>query len=152
MKKSFVFVICMLLLVQFILPVSATAATDNDLIYREETILENGLTVVDEIYANKLSRASVITGERKKTIKSGDTTLGIIAFQATFRYDGSNVAVVSKTVTQSDAYEGYSYKQNSFTSSGGTVTLEGKLTKLLIFNQAFTMSLMCDINGNLSAA
>ena len=150
MKRLFIFVICILLLVPFILPVTAT--TENDLIYREETVLENGLTVIDEIYADKLSRASVITGERKSTLKRGDTTLGIIAFQATFRYDGSNVALVSKTVTQTDTYEGYSYKQNSFTSSGGTVTLDGKLTKLLVINISFTMSLTCDVNGNLSAA
>lgn len=42
-------------------------------------------------------------------------------------------------------------KQTSFTSSGGTVTLEGKLTKLLILNDPFTMTLTCDKNGNISA-
>lgn len=148
MKKVLVITLCVLLLTQVIFSVSAT--TQTDLIYREETILENGFTVVDEIFANRRSRATEVDATRRITIKSGDTVIGIIAFDAIFRYDGSSVSVISKTVTQTDTYEGYNYKQNSFTSSGGTVTLEGKLTKLLIFNHSFTMSLTCDENGNLS--
>lgn len=150
MKKALVIILCALLLSQGIFSVSATEQTD--LVYHEETVLENGITVIDEIRANRQSRSTEVVAERTRTIKSGDTVLSVIAFEATFRYDGSAVAVVSKTVTRADAYEGYIYKQQSFTSSGSTVTLQGKLTKLLIFNHSFTMSLTCDKNGNLSAA
>lgn len=148
MKKAFILILCMLLLTQGIL--FASAEESPTLLYHQETVLENGLTIVDEVYEFSSRRSTDKVGTRRTTIQSGDTVLGVIAFQAVFRYDGSTVSVVSKTVTQTDTYEGYSYKQSSFTSSGGTVTLEGKLTKLLIFNHKFTMSLTCDVNGNLS--
>ena len=76
--------------------------------------------------------------------------IGVIAMKGTFRYDGSTVSVASKSVTQTDTYEGWSYKQNSFTSSGGTVTLDAKLTKLIFLNIPFTMMLSCDKDGNIS--
>ena len=154
MKKAFALALCLLLLVQGILPASgaalSTAEPAGTLLYRQETVLENGLTLIDEVYEYVQGRATDKTGRRTATVKNGDTVLGVIAFEAVFRYDGSAVSVVSKTVTRTDTYEGYSYKQSSFTSSGGTVTLAGKLTKLLIFNHSFTMSLTCDVNGNLS--
>lgn len=96
------------------------------------------------------ARASQKTATRKATLTKDDVTIGVIAFKATFRYDGSTVSVVSKSVTQTDTYDGWSYTQNSFTSSGGTVTLDAKLTKLLIVNYPFILSLTCDKNGTLS--
>ena len=77
-------------------------------------------------------------------------TIGIIAFQATFSYNGDSAYVTSKAVIQTDTYDGWSYKQTSFITTGNTVTLEGKLTKLLILNDPFTMSLTCDKDGNIS--
>lgn len=156
MKKAIVFALCALLGLQGIVSVSASsfteasAANPSSLLCREETVLDNGLTVVDEILEYSIARSTDKLGERRLTIKSGDNVIGIIAFQAVFRYDGSTVSVVSKTVTQTDTYRGYNYKQQSFTSSGGSVTLEGKLTKLLVINHSFTMTLNCDKNGNLS--
>jgi hypothetical protein len=126
------------------------AAEQTEIIYCEETVLENGLVIRDEIIVTTNARATDKTATRRQTFKQGDTVIAIIAFQATFRYTGSTVSVVSKSVTQTDTYEGYSYKQVSFASSGGTVTLDGKLTKLLLIQQSFTMSLTCDKNGNLS--
>ena len=76
--------------------------------------------------------------------------MAIIAFSATYRYDGSSVSVISKTVIQTDVYNGWTFTQKSFTSSGGTVTLTGKLSKWLIFNNSISMSMTCDKNGNIS--
>ena len=118
--------------------------------HRVERILGDGLTVIDEITVYSQARSTDKRAERKATIKDGDTVIAIIAFEAVFRYDGSSVSVVSKTVTQTNTYEGWSYKQKSFTSSGGTVTLNAKLTKLLIFNNSFTFTLSCDRSGNIS--
>ena len=64
----------------------------------------------------------------------------------------SGVSAVSKAVTQTDTYGGWKYKQQSFTSSGGTFTLEAKLTKLLIYNNPLTMRLSCDTDGNITIA
>lgn len=148
MKKILSLVICFVLLASVLSPVYATE--QSEIIYSEEVILEDGTIVKDEIIVTSHARSTDKTATRRRTLKDGDTVIGIIAFQATFRYDGSTVSVVSKSVTQTDTYEGYSYNQTSFTSSGGTVTLEGKLTKLLIFSTSFSMSLTCDKNGNLS--
>lgn len=119
-------------------------------IYHNEEILSNGFAVIDEIIDLTLARATDKTVARTKTIKDGDTIVAIITIQATFRHDGSSASVISKSVTQSDTYDGWSYVQNSFTSSGGTVTLDAKITKWIIFNTSFTMTLSCDKNGNIS--
>lgn len=148
MKRLLTICICAILLVSMVF--SAYAAEQPQEEYGEERVLGNGLTVIDEITVYPQSRSTDKQAERKRTLKDGDTVIAVIAFEAVFRYDGSTVSVVSKTVTQTDTYSGWSYKQNSFTSSGGTVTLDAKLTKLLIFNNSFTMTLSCDKNGNIS--
>lgn len=143
--------LCILLVLS--LAISASAEVDNGdiVIFTEETIMEGGLTVVDEVIEHTQTRASAKNYTRRKSFYDGDTLIATIAFTATFHYDGSTVSVASKSVTQTDTYEGWSYKQDSFTSSGGTVTLSGKLTKWLIFNSSFSMGLVCDVNGNISA-
>lgn len=148
MKHLLTICICAILLVSMVFPASATEQPPEE--YGVERVLGNGLTVIDEITIYSQARSTDKRVERKGTIKDGDTVIGVIAFESVFRYDGSTVSVVSKTVTQTDTYAGWSYKQKSFTTSGGTVTLDAKLTKLLIFNIAFTFTLSCDKNGNIS--
>ena len=148
MKRLLTLCICAILLVSMVFPASAAEQPYEK--FSEERTSENGLTVIDEITVYPQSRSTDKRAERKRTLKDGDTVIGVIAFEAVFRYDGSTVSVVSKTVTQTDTYAGWSYKQKSFTSSGGTVTLDAKLTKLLIFNISFTMTLSCDKYGNIS--
>lgn len=139
--------LCVLFLLS--LPINAFAEVNDSgtVIFSEITALEDGLTVVDEIIEHPQGRYYT----RRKLIYDGDTLIAVIAFTATFRYDGSAVSVVSKSVTQTDTYESWSYKQDSFTSSGGTVTLSGRLTKWLIFNTSFSMGLVCDVNGNITS-
>ena len=148
MKRLLTVCICAVLFVCMVFPASAAEQQPEE--YQAERVLGNGLTVIDEITIYPMARSTDKRAERKATIKDGDTVIAIIAFEAVFRCDGSTVSVVSKTVTQTDTYSGWSYKQKSFTSSGGTVTLDAKLTKLLIFNNSFTMTLSCDKNGNIS--
>lgn len=148
MKKLLSIIICIILFASLSIP--TYAAEQAEVIYCEETVLEDGTVIKDEIIVTTNARATEKTATRRKTFSQNDETIAIIAFKATFRYDGSTVSVVSKSVTQTDTYDGWSYTQNSFTSSGGTVTLSGKLTKLLILNKSFSFSLTCDKNGNLS--
>lgn len=148
MKRVFTLLICFLLLIPAIIPISASEMSNT--VDRNTIVLDNGITLHNEVIITSTSRSTDKTATRRMTISQDGVTLGIIAFQATFRYDGSTVSVVSKAVTQTDTYEGWSYKQNSFTSSGGTVTLDAKLTKWLILNTSFTMTLTCDKNGNIS--
>ena len=151
MKKLFALLTCFCIFFSLLPAVSAASNNERTVVFSETTTLADGLTVVDELidYPQQ-ARASVRTSERRKSIYDGDTLIAVIAFKASFSYDGSSVSVLSKTVTQTDTYESWTYSQESFTSSGGTVTLAGKLKKWLIFSNSFTMSLTCDVNGNTS--
>lgn len=148
MKKTFILIVCFALLLG-ITP-SIHAAGTSEVVYTNEYTLENGLTVQDEVTIYTAVRASDKTASYKRSFYDGDTLVAYIVLQATFAYDGSSVSVVSKSVTQSDTYDGWSYVQNSLTSSGGTVTLNAKLTKWIILNTSFTMTLSCDKDGNIS--
>lgn len=148
MKKILSIIICIILFASMSIP--TYAAEQTEVIYCKETVLEDGTVIKDEIIVTTNARASQKTATRRATLSKDDVTIGVIAFKATFRYDGSTVSVVSKSVTQTDTYEGWNYSQNSFTSSGGTVTLDAKLTKLLVVDYPFILSLTCDKNGNLS--
>lgn len=145
MRKCIVIALCVLLLISA-MPVYAAEPAPAG-----ETAPADGITCVTElIVENQNARSAERTATRRDTFYDGDTVIAVIAFQATFRFDGNSVNVIAMSVTETDTYEGWSYKQTSFTSSGGTVTLEGKLTKWLIFNSAFTMSMTCDKNGTIS--
>ena len=148
MKKLSLLLFVIILFASFSFPAYATE--NSQVIYVNETTLENGLTIITEITENGVPRSTDKAYSNTKTIKDGDTIVAIIQISATFRYDGSSVSVIAKGVTRADTYDGWSYVQNSFTSSGGTVTLDAKITKWLIFNTPFTMTLSCDKNGNIS--
>lgn len=145
MKKIFAFILCLLLLGASI----PAYATDN--YEATTTVLENGLRVVDEITVETNARSTDKSATHTKSFYREDKLIAVISFKATFRYDGSSVIVIYRSVTQTDTYNGWSYTQESFTDSGGTVTLTGKLKYLLIFSTTtFTMSMTCDANGNIS--
>lgn len=148
MKRILAMILCLATVILLAAP--AYAADQSEVTYCEETVLEDGTVVKDEIIVYSQARSTGKTATRKRTFTKNDTVIAIIAFQATFRYDGSTVSVVSRCVTQTDTYEGWSYTQTSFMTSASTVTLEGKLTKLLNLSQSFSMSMSCDKNGNLS--
>ncbi len=87
---------------------------------------------------------------REKKYYDNGTLIGEIALTVTFCYDGSMVSVVSKSISKCETYDGWSFKQSSFSSSGGTVTLTGNLNKLLVLSTNVNISLTCDKNGNYS--
>lgn len=150
MRRLLCFIFCLIISLNLIGPAFAADSTQGTIIRYQETDLGDGITVVDEIIDYSSARSTDKTYAHVKTIKNDGTTIGTIAIRGTFRYDGTTVSVVSKSVTQTDTYDGWSYKQNSFTSSSGTITLDAKLTKLLVLNISFTMTLSCDKNGNIS--
>lgn len=137
------------LVLAFVMAIPAHAADTNT---APTAISGNNLRIVDRVtIESPNTRSNDTTATRTKTFYNGDTLIAEISFKTTFRYDGSSVSGVSKSVTQTDTYGGWSYKEESFTSSSGTVTLTGKLKYLLIFNPTtFTMSMTCDANGNIS--
>lgn len=148
--KRFATILLAFVLVSALFTPALAAEENTQVIAVQETALENGITVVDEILESAQSRSTDKSYTRKRSFYDGDTLIAVIAFDAVFRYDGSTVSVVSKSVTQTDTYDSWNYSQTSFTSSGGTVTLSGKLTKWLVFNNSFSMGMTCDANGNIS--
>lgn len=148
MKRIVAFVICLIALVASVPP--SQAISSSQIIMHEEANLENGITCIDEIIVDHTARSTDKQGRRVKTFLYDDTVIAQIEITVVFRYDGSTVSVISKSVTQKSTYDGWSYNQTSFTSSGGTATLKFKLSKWLILNNSYTMSLTCDKNGNLS--
>lgn len=148
MKRIFSAALCFLLIGTLIVPVSALET--NTVIYHQETDCGNGVTMVDEVIEHSQIRSSTKGYTRTKTIRYDGIIIGKIAVYGSFKYDGTTVSVITKRVNQADTYEGWSYKQNSFTSSGGTITLDAKLTKLLVMNIPFTITLSCDKDGNIS--
>lgn len=148
MRRFFVVLLCAILLVGSIHPCSAT---EEQVIYSTEEFWDGDVRVVEVIYLSVDSTyATDKTYTQQREYYYGDTLIADIAITGTFRYTGSSVSVVSKSVSRSETYDGWSFKQSSFSSSGGTITLTGKLTKLLIFNADVNMSLTCDKNGNIS--
>lgn len=152
MKKFLCSVCCIVLLAAMVMPIFAVEVSEDNMqvVSREESVLDSGIRVIIETSVSQEARAANRTYSRTGTYYWGDTMIAKITIQGTFYYDGSTVRVVSKSVTQSTTYDGWSYTQKSFTSSGGTITLEGKLSKLLVLNQAVEMSLSCDVNGNIT--
>ena len=148
MRRLITAICCLALIFSVCTP--AVAAERENVIFSQEIDLGNGITLVDEIIEHTQARATGKTYTRTNTYRHGDDVIAVISVQATFHYDGTTVSVASKSVTQTDTYEGWNYKQNSFTSSGSTVTLDAKLTKLLVLRVAVNISITCDKNGNIS--
>lgn len=149
MKKIIALLTCLVVITGCIFPCSA--AENSEVIYYAEETLDNGITVVDVITVSQISaRAMLRDADRSKTYRDGDTVIAEIAVTGTFRYDGTTVSVVSKSISKCETYDGWSFKQSSFTSSGGTITLTGTLNKLIFLNADVNISLTCDKNGNIS--
>lgn len=150
MKRFLSLVICLCAILSLAAPVYAQQ--QENVLYYQEMDLGNGITMIDEVVECPQARTIYgKTAKRTRTFKDGDTVIAVIAFQATFHYDGTTVIVASKSIVQEDTYNGWSFKQESFTANGGTVSLTGKLTKWLILNsETFTMSLSCDKDGTIT--
>lgn len=148
MKRLICLILSILLLTASSAPAFATETSS--VLSTKEIDLGNGITMVEEIIEFPQARTTARTAVKRGTLKEGDTVVAVIEYQATFHYDYTTVTVASKSITRTDTYEGWNYKQSSFTSSGGTVTLTGKITKLLVLSHSFTLSLTCDAYGNIS--
>lgn len=148
MKKAFILCLCIIISLSFSIPVFASEQEVP--LFRQVSELDDGVIIVAELFQDGTARSSSKSYTWRKTFTKDGSTIAVIAIHGTFSYDGTIASVISKSVTQTDTYDGWSYKQNSFTSSGGTITLDAKLTRLLVMNIPFTMSLSCDKNGNIS--
>lgn len=126
-------------------------SANTDIQSAQTTVDEDAdITYTDRLIIDETSRSSTRTATLERTFEKGDTVIAIIAITAKFSYNGSSVSVLSKSVSRTSTYNGWSFTQNSLTSSGGSVTLSGKLTKFLNAKVPVDMTLSCDKNGNIT--
>ncbi len=139
MRKISLFAICFALLMAVDLPVFAestgvgTAGETGDLIaYADEFI----------------TRSSTTTSTRNREFTCDGKTIAEIAITGSFRFNGSVVEVISKSISKSVTYDGWTFQKSSFISSGGSIVLTGTLTKS---GKAVnvSISLSCDPDGNI---
>lgn len=152
MKNATTILLCFFLVMLLASPVFAMENNNaQQVVWHSQEQLDDGIIVVREIVVNSAeSRSMSRAYTDKRTYTRDGTVIAEIWIDATFRYDGNTVAVVSKSISKCETYNGWSFKQSSFTSSGGTVKLSGKLTKLLVLNANVNITLTCDKNGNIS--
>ena len=147
--KKLLSIVLSFLLVFSVLP-AVSAAEQESVISQQRIELENGIVIIDTLVECKNARIMGKAARRTATIYHEDVLVGKITLAAAFNYDGTPVYVTSSSVVEKETYQGWSYVQNSLTSSGGTITLDAKMTKLLVFNIPFTISITCDANGKIS--
>ena len=140
----------MLLICSLLVPAAAQDTVSAQTVRTQTIDLGDGWTVTEELIINDQARTASRAATKKQSFSKNGEAIADIAITGVFRYDGSTVSVSSKVVSQKDTYNGWSFTQNSFTSSGGTITLTGKLTKPLRVSGSVNMKLTCDKNGNIS--
>lgn len=150
MKKCSTLLLCMLLICSLLVPAAAQDTASAQTVSTQTIDLGDGWTVTEELIINDQARTASRAATKKQSFSKNGEAIADIAITGVFRYDGSTVSVSSKVVSQKDTYNGWSFTQNSFTSSGGTITLTGKLTKPLRVSGSVNMKLTCDKNGNIS--
>lgn len=152
MKRILSLILCLAAVFSLTLPCAALADTAEPLaVYSEETTTEDGITVESTLTIYDQARSSTRKAVHEKKYTRLGTTLAIMEITATFRFDGSTVSVVSKSVSRKDTYDSWTYTQESFTSSGGTVTLKGTLSKPFNYTYVVKLTLSCDKDGNITA-
>lgn len=129
---------------------SAFDCSDNSIVATSVGKIGDNITVITELSISENSKAmKQKTASVSKTYKNRGQTVAKIGISGTFEYDGKTVKVKSKSVTPKDIYSGWSFSQDSFTSSGGEISLSGELKKLFTDNVSVDISLSCDKNGNI---
>ena len=152
MKKSITVLLCLLLALTCCFSAGASYVpvepqSSSSQVWIDE---DSGVTVIDELIVQDLTRSSTKSVTRKQTYIKNDNTIAIITLTAEFSYTGSSVSVGSKSVSQCTTYNGWKFSQTSLSSSGGTASLSGKLTKFLNASVPVNISITCDANGNIT--
>lgn len=152
MKKLISIVMTIAILMGISVPSFAADAPQEEPIYTSVEELPGDVTVVTEIFKNISSTYYYQISDTKRNTyyDRNDNIIAVIEITGTFSYDGSIVKVVSKSITREDTYNGWKFSKSSFTGSGGTIRLSGKLTKTGETSVSVSLSLACDKNGNIS--
>ena len=93
------FCLAILLIVSCITPVRASE--QETIIWYQETELDDGITVIDEVSVQSQTRSASKGYTRRKPFTTDDgIVIAIISIRGEFTYNGTTVSVASKEVTQ----------------------------------------------------
>lgn len=106
MKHIITLFLTVLLISSFVIP--ASAAQNETVIQSSSYLLDNGFLVIDELIVTSQTRSSSKDYTFQRSIYHGTNEIATIAIYGNFKYDGTNVSVISKRVSRSDAYDGWS--------------------------------------------
>lgn len=149
MKKIISLVICCLILLGDSVSYSiAFKQNDSEINVSQQFI--DGIIVKQTVIEDKNTRSNTKTVTNQKEYFTGNTLIATIAIKGSFTYDGNTSRIISKSVSMNKTYDGWKYEQDAFTSSGYTISLKGKLKKILHSSVVIDLNLSCDKNGNIS--
>lgn len=148
MKKYFSLFLT-LLMFTMALPVNASnveTIQETEVIHTEsgDIEVETVLTVQDSLFASGSKTAT-----KEQTYKADGEVIAEVSFSATFRYTGISVSVTD-TDSSYSTYDGWSYKNESISASGGTASLSAKLTHSLDSPIPVSISIKCTADGTIS--
>ena len=147
--KKYVSLFLALLMFTMVLPVGAAqteAVSETEIIHTEygDIEVETTLTIYNSLFASGSKTAT-----KEKSYKYDGEVIADVSLTATFRYTGTSVSVTD-TDSSHDTYDGWSYENESISTSGGTSELSAKLTNLLETTIPVSISIKCTADGTIS--
>lgn len=152
MKRLYSTLLCVIVLIGLVMPAKAVDCADilEQVTVEEEIIIGNRVIATEEATTPFSSSSITIPATKTKKYSKNGKVIANIGVTAEFCYNGTSVKVVSKKISPKALYDGWSFIQSSFTSSGGTVSLKGRLEKSGVSPITVSITITCDKNGNIS--
>lgn len=95
-------------------------------------------------------RSNTKSADKTHTVKYDGAVVAEVTLSASFSYDGTTTAKVVSASSSHSTSNGWSYKSESISKSGGTAKLTAKLTKLLTGEIPISISITCSPSGQIS--
>jgi len=147
--KKYISLFLALLIFVMAVPVGAAkseVSRETEIIHTDsgDIEIETVLTIHNSLFS---SGSKTVTKDR--SYKYDGTVIAEVSLTATFRYTGTSASVTSSDSSYT-TYNGWSYKNESISTSGGTASLSAKLSKLLVGTVPVSISIKCSADGTIS--
>lgn len=153
MKKRIITLFIAVLLVAMVPALAVQAVYIPDKVTTTVTDLGNGITVESTIFVEEeftpFSLMSTIKATKQDVYKCSGSQIATVSITASFGYDGSSSWVNSASVTKSVS-SGWTYSNESITTSGGTATVTALLKKTGIMTINVDTYISCSPDGEIS--
>lgn len=147
--RNFAALFSLILLIGIMVPpAQATSTTYQDVEIIDTEFGRFEVEITTTVY-DLLARSGSRRADKTATVKDGDAIIAQVTLSANFGFDGTTSWVISASGSHT-TYSGWSYGNESITSSGGTATLTATLSHLLHRNIAVNISLTCSPTGQIS--